>query len=298
MEHRTVSAGVIIRKKEDLDEIEVLLIQRAADDNWPLRYEVPRGKCDKEGYKSNIEILIKCLKREVKEETGLDIIPLKFIDKFDYISNEGKSKTTQYNFLCKMKDLEQKINLSKEHKDFTWVSQPGIVQLQVFSEEMKNTIIKAMQLFEGTDAFTISTNDNKISVREIKQMEIYKLLKENEEYNNKILKEGVWKTATSAAKKGWNKFDKSMAAVGTIMTAFEVINIARNLYTKYNVKCDLISPLDKNKRINCKINAIDNSINIARRNLNLCEYPSCREEVMEYIEKLITRKKNLHYSTF
>ena len=40
------AAGVIVRIGDN-DRRNVLLIQRAADDHWPLHWEFPRGKCDK-----------------------------------------------------------------------------------------------------------------------------------------------------------------------------------------------------------------------------------------------------------
>jgi len=57
-----VAAGVIVKFEQDRPY--VLLIQRAADDHWPLHWEFPRGKCDKPVG----EDLIHCLKREVKED--------------------------------------------------------------------------------------------------------------------------------------------------------------------------------------------------------------------------------------
>lgn len=130
-------AGAVILKFNDEKTKSILLIQRAADDNWPLIFEFPRGKAEEN------EDLKECLKREVKEETGLDINILEYIDKFEYIAEHGKRKTTQYNFLCKMKDPNQKIKLSKEHQDFKWVSSVGEVELLVPSE-MKKTISKVL----------------------------------------------------------------------------------------------------------------------------------------------------------
>jgi len=141
-----VAGGVIIKKSETGDDI-LLLIQRSSDDNYPLFFEFPRGKCDK-GDKNR---LTDCLKREVKEETGLDVIPIKFIDKFTYIADEGERESTQYNYLCKLKDPNQEVKLSKEHQDYKWVSSVGEVELlcqpeikktisRVFNTEMKTVI--------------------------------------------------------------------------------------------------------------------------------------------------------------
>jgi len=133
-----VAGGVIIKEGENNESL-VLLIRRAPDDHWPLRYEFPRGKCDK----GSSEPLINCLKREIKEETGLDVIPLKFIDKFSYVAEKGTRKSTQYNYLCKMKDPNQPVKLSKEHDEYKWIGSVGEVELMV-APECKKTISKVL----------------------------------------------------------------------------------------------------------------------------------------------------------
>lgn len=290
MGKRTVSGGVIIRRNSESKELEVLLIQRAAEDNWPLRWETPRGKCDKEGYPTDAPTLAKCLRREVKEESGLDVEVLKFIDKFNYVSKEGT--TTQYNFLCRMKDPEQKVKISFEHETFKWVSHPGIILLQVSTEEMKSTILKAMKMFEEFKDITVNTSiNNTMGIKENYSMDsfkTFKFLKENEETNNKkLMDEGFWKQA-----------NRVMKVAGAVMTAVEITRISREVYNKYNLKCNFAHPVSKKERVGCKIKAMDEAIDAARRDINHCEYPSCREEVMIYIQKLQERKKKLQYSLF
>jgi len=144
------AAGIIFKEKDDRRFI--LLIQRAADDHWPLHYEFPRGKCDK----PIGEDVIKCLKREVKEETGLDVSPVKYIDKFTYLADGGKRKTTCYNFLCKMDNSDQKIKLSKEHDDYKWIGEVGEAGLLVMPEQ-RESIEKALNVDRS---ITIDPNNN------------------------------------------------------------------------------------------------------------------------------------------
>jgi len=134
-----VSCGVIIREEDGEDQ--VLLLRRSPDDHWPLHYDLPRGKCDKPPG----EKLIHCLKREVKEECGLDVIPVKFIDKFTYVADNGNRESTQYNFLCRMVDPNQQIKLSREHCKSVWVSSVGEAEL-FLNPEMKKTISKVLNL--------------------------------------------------------------------------------------------------------------------------------------------------------
>jgi 8-oxo-dGTP pyrophosphatase MutT (NUDIX family) len=143
---RTNVAGAIIVKEGENGEKLVLLIQRSADDHWPLYYEIPRGGCDFGNRNSGKdEPIIKCLRRETKEECGLDVKPIKFIDKFSYIADQGTRESTQYNYLCEMTKPNQEVKLSKEHQDFKWVQSIGIVELMVLPE-IKKSIIKVFNL--------------------------------------------------------------------------------------------------------------------------------------------------------
>ena len=127
-----VAAGVICKEGENGEKM-VLLIQRSKDDHWPLHFEFPRGKCDK----PIGEPPDKCMYREIKEETGLDVEIVKFLDKFIYFADDGKRKSICYNFLCKMKDPNQKIKLSHEHDSYKWITQMGEVNLMVLPDQRK-----------------------------------------------------------------------------------------------------------------------------------------------------------------
>lgn len=133
-----VAAGVIYKVDEN-DRRQVLLIQRAGDDHWPNHWEFPRGKCDKPIGES----LLKCVKREVKEETGLDVKPVALIDTFEYLADEGKRKSICHNFLCEMIDPDQKVKLSKEHRDFQWITEVGEAEVMLLPDQ-KKTIMKVL----------------------------------------------------------------------------------------------------------------------------------------------------------
>lgn len=131
------AAGVIVREDEHGVK-QVLLIQRATNDHWPNHWEFPRGKCDH----GNEDIRV-CVKREIKEETGLNIEVIGLIDKFQYLADGGTRLTTCFNFLCKINPPNQKIKLSKEHQDYKWISEIGQVELLVLPEQ-KRTIAKVL----------------------------------------------------------------------------------------------------------------------------------------------------------
>lgn len=124
-----VSSAVIIRKNQT-GEDEILLIQRSNTDRWPNFWENPKGKCkSSEGIKS-------CLKREVKEETGLDVEIVKYAGKFVYKSDDKKTKAIVYNYLC-IPNYGQEVQLSFEHSNFKWVSSMAEVQLMCQPEIYK-----------------------------------------------------------------------------------------------------------------------------------------------------------------
>jgi 8-oxo-dGTP pyrophosphatase MutT (NUDIX family) len=128
-----VAAGLIIKEGENGEKL-LLLIQRSSSDFWPDFWEAARGKCDK----PMGENLIHCLKREVKEETNLDVIPIKEIDTFEYLADGGTRKSICHNFLCRLKNPNQKVKLSHEHQDFKWIQSVGEAELLVLPDQKKS----------------------------------------------------------------------------------------------------------------------------------------------------------------
>ncbi len=94
-----------------------LLIIKRCDDNVqkPGIWEIPGGRLNPN------EDQIEGLKREIKEETNLDIDVIKplTIRKF---TRDDNQKIELTNFLCKLPNaLNNKLKLSKEHTDSEWV---------------------------------------------------------------------------------------------------------------------------------------------------------------------------------
>lgn len=148
-------AGAIIIRKNKRDEDELLLIRRSKTDNWSLIWEFPRGKFKKG------ETLKQALTREVKEETGLDVDIIKFIDKYKYIADNGNRISTQYNYLCKLKNQSQEVKLSWEHDSFMWIRTVGEAELLVPSE-MKVTISKVLNNEDRIVSYDMENNTQKI----------------------------------------------------------------------------------------------------------------------------------------
>jgi len=135
-----VAGAVIYRYNEEQKIPEILMIRRAPDDNWPNVWEFPRGKCDK-GPKEKIT---DCLKREVREETGLTFKVISYLNKYTYVAEKGKRKSTQYNFLCELIPPDQEIKLSKEHSEHKWVTAKGQVDVLAVGE-IEDTLNLALE---------------------------------------------------------------------------------------------------------------------------------------------------------
>jgi len=149
---RTVAAAGIIFRKDDGGQLQVLVIARSPDDHWPLFFEFPRGGCDKPVGENKRH----CLKREVKEETGIDIEPVKFLGTTEYLADDGARLTTCYNYLCKMKDPKQPVKLSKEHHDFMWISQAGQAELMLMPDQAKMML---QVLSQDNPIYNVPEND-------------------------------------------------------------------------------------------------------------------------------------------
>ena len=130
--HIDVAAGVIVKRDDNNTQL-ALLIQRAKDDHWPNVWEFPRGKCDKPIGES----ILKCAAREIKEETGLDVVPEKLIDRYEYIADHGKRKSYCHVFICHMKDPSQEPKLSKEHQMYKWVGEAGETELMLMPDQKR-----------------------------------------------------------------------------------------------------------------------------------------------------------------
>jgi mutator protein MutT len=152
-----VASAVILKHENGVNS--VLLIMRAKEDHWPNQWELPRGKCDK----PHGEDVKHCVVREIKEETGLDVIPVELIDTFVYYAIQGTRKTTSYNFLCQLKDQNQKVKLSKEHQAAKWVTELGIAELLLHPDQ-KKTLGKVLNTNREIISYPDNnfTNNNKV----------------------------------------------------------------------------------------------------------------------------------------
>jgi 8-oxo-dGTP diphosphatase len=105
----SLAAKAFIVEKE-----KVLLIKRRPNDaDKPGRWDLPGGRIGSD------EDPEEGLKREVKEETGIEIEILAALSTRHFTRDDGQV-ITGINYLCKTTKPNQKIILSEEHTEYTW----------------------------------------------------------------------------------------------------------------------------------------------------------------------------------
>jgi 8-oxo-dGTP diphosphatase len=92
----------------------ILLIKRSSkEDVYSNEWDIPGGKL-KFG-----ENPVNGLKREVKEETGLEVEVIKPLDVWTFFKNNKKTQVIGITFFTKV--VSGKVRLGKEHTDFKWI---------------------------------------------------------------------------------------------------------------------------------------------------------------------------------
>ena len=129
-----VVAGAVIFFKDN----KILLLERLPNEFKGGLVELPSGNIEAD------ESIINGLKREVKEETDLDVLKVeKYVGFFDYFSSSGK-KVRQFNFVSSVSFGKVKIN-PLEHTRFFCVDPLGKeFKLLNISLETKEAIKKSL----------------------------------------------------------------------------------------------------------------------------------------------------------
>lgn len=128
--------GVIIDRRG-----RVLVVRRpSTEEVLPGFFELPSGK------KELGESTVSALKREIKEEVGLDIFEAQPFDLFDYEVEKPEfvRETTQINFLVRLDAEDPKITLT-EHDLYQWLERSDLSLLKI-SDKTRETIEKAFSL--------------------------------------------------------------------------------------------------------------------------------------------------------
>jgi 8-oxo-dGTP diphosphatase len=115
-----VVAVIGVVKKESL----YLLTKRRSPKSEWNKWQFPGGGLE---FGEKID---EAVKRELKEETGVDVKITKRLDRvFEIIHEKDKFHGVFFVFLCQMIDKNQKIKVNNEASDFGWFTKEGILQL-------------------------------------------------------------------------------------------------------------------------------------------------------------------------
>ncbi len=132
---KIVLAGVITKNDK------ILILQRNKNEGiYPNMWELPSGK------RESLESSEDSLRREIMEETGLNIEIIMPFSVFDYqIKKQNEIRdSTQINFLVKPADGSE-VKLSPEHQTFAWINKNEINKYNL-TKKTKKVLEKAFEL--------------------------------------------------------------------------------------------------------------------------------------------------------
>lgn len=121
------------------DQGNFLVVRRAAHDSHPNIWELPGGAIDhgehpKEG-----------MKREIKEETGLDVmVKYPLAASYVYSTKDPYLQVIRLAYLCELEDSNQDVLLSEEHSSYQWISNIDEIEGKVsdFLQEIMEEVEK------------------------------------------------------------------------------------------------------------------------------------------------------------
>lgn len=125
-----VATKAIIKNKEGKY---LILMKSSKEDINPNTYDIPGGRMSF-GEKPEEAVV-----REVAEETGLKVKPLKVFEAWTFTKEDFQ--LFGVNYLCEL--LEGEIKLSEEHDSAMWSRYDELVNGKDFPEWLVNTIRKA-----------------------------------------------------------------------------------------------------------------------------------------------------------
>lgn len=173
-EMRAAGKGVIVDKKGL-----ILVIKRAGDEtHLENLWDVPGGRFD---YGEKPE---EGLKREVMEESGLEIEVAEPVTSWTFMRDNGE-QVFGTTFLCEPEDLE--VELGDEHTDFQWVEKDELNDLPMH-DELREGLKKAHEKWREDQELPklvrdripeiIGENGEEAEIREVEGLELERFLRQ------------------------------------------------------------------------------------------------------------------------
>ncbi len=135
--------GIVTRKDRISGQTYILLIKRgSAGSTFPGYWALPGG-----GFDDTDESLAGCIKREVKEETGIDVIVDKLLFPMDQKDRDPRFRALTFVHLCRpaeTKGMKQKPVGGDDADDAKWFTVREAVEMDLAFDH-KDIIWKAIQ---------------------------------------------------------------------------------------------------------------------------------------------------------
>lgn len=137
--HAHIATGALVFNTNTTSNLKILLIQRAAHDSMPLRWETPGGACDDED-----ESILHGVARELVEETGLAAVRIGPVVGRGYsFLTRGGRLVRKLNFVVECDNesgMEGWVRLDpREHQGFVWATEEEVVAKRVGDLELRFT---------------------------------------------------------------------------------------------------------------------------------------------------------------
>ncbi len=119
---REISAGAVLFRRNK--EIKYLLLYREAHGNFKASWDVPKGNVEDKD-------VLNALKREIKEETGIEQINIikDFKERIKIFYRKGNELVNKEIIFFLVETKEEDVKLSFEHQSYKWANLKEAIEL-------------------------------------------------------------------------------------------------------------------------------------------------------------------------
>jgi 8-oxo-dGTP diphosphatase len=118
----------------------ILLLRRAPTESWANRWEVPGG-----GAEVIDTTLLDTVVREVKEETGLDVMYIPEVLGFADFTTSGGLEVRKWGFVVEVREGMEVRCEPSEHSEYRWCTKEDVGEMEITTQTHKRNILRAME---------------------------------------------------------------------------------------------------------------------------------------------------------